>query len=859
MIIAVGDRALGSVRLCLLRIGGVFRFAPSLGRNRGTGVECSDVPTGLLVLATTLLVTASAAGSPDLRADCIDYGQYPHWIGEVELSSGLRGVDVADGVAVVCSEYGALTTIDVSSPTRPAVLSTVQARRGMRAVAIAPPYAFICGGRSFQVIDISVPSQPDSFPAIARCGSAVALQGEYAYTCGPGCSFAVINVADPTFPEGVGSCDVGNSQDVAVQGNYAYVAESSYLGGSLKIVDITVASSPQVVKSVSIPGAVCITLSGGMAYVGGQGIRVVDITVPLDAHVESEVSVGADVLDIAIQGRSLVAACDFNGLRIVDISDPTQPRMTGYVDADGISVAIDGQHAFVADYSGKVRSVFLGDAPVPTLGEVAVANPRAVKVTGGRAYVATNTGLQTVDLTSAPEPVVVDSLLTSGSPYAVDVASGYVYLADFNAGLEVISAAEDGGVTLVRTVATPGYAEDVVIRGKRAYVADFDAGLQVVDIANPAAATILGSADTPGYALAIAVDERYCYIADAASSSGLQVIDVSQPNAPERVSSVPIPDEALDVALNGHYAYVAASDSGLQVVDVANPRAPVATQLLKLRHPCSYVAAAGDYVYALARRDYSVIDVSDPAAPKVVGGRQMAPALGTSVGWRSDLIVSGSSLYLVGHNRTFMEILPAQCGGVTPVLLAHFAATAEPGGIRIQWTVPPDVRFSGFLIERSEAGGDHPAPYSVLNSEAPIPGYGPWEFVDTEVSQGISYAYRLVALSGVGEDRITFGPILATAASDQPPLGAGPYPNPVRSGLVTISCRGLGTPLESMTVYDTAGRCVRHLSAQGLAREADFIVWDTRDQTGRRVSQGSYFVRLTGGRHTSDARVTVIR
>ena len=102
---------------------------------------------------------------------------------------------------------------------------------------------------------------------------------------------------------------------------------------------------------------------------------------------------------------------------------------------------------------------------------------------------------------------------------------------------------------------TPGSAYGVAVSGTHAYVADEEAGLQVIDITNPQSPQIVGSVDTPGYGPWRGRLGHHAYVADG--ESGLQVIDITNPQSPQIVGSVDTPGNADGVAVSGTHAYVA--------------------------------------------------------------------------------------------------------------------------------------------------------------------------------------------------------------------------------------------------------------------------------------------------------------
>ena len=87
-------------------------------------------------------------------------------------------------------------------------------------------------------------------------------------------------------------------------------------------------------------------------------------------------------------------------------------------------------------------------------------------------------------------------------------------------------------------------------------------------------------------------------------------------------------------------------------------------------------------------------------------------------------------------------------------------------------------------------------------------------------------------------------------------FGLSAYPNPA-TGTCTIALASDGSEISEISVYDVQGRAVRNLA--GLLREGQFeVVWDGRNEQGRRVSAGTYFVRAITGRGGEDSSRIVI-
>ena len=100
---------------------------------------------------------------------------------------------------------------------------------------------------------------------------------------------------------------------------------------------------------------------------------------------------------------------------------------------------------------------------------------------------------------------------------------------------------------------------------ERLYIADYNAGLEIWDVSVPDLPIKLGHYDTPDDTRDVVVSGSYAYVADG--DSGLHVIDVSTPSNPVEVGYYDTPGWPEDVVVSGSYAYVTNRFSGLQIYE----------------------------------------------------------------------------------------------------------------------------------------------------------------------------------------------------------------------------------------------------------------------------------------------------
>jgi hypothetical protein len=182
----------------------------------------------------------------------------------------------------------------------------------------------------------------------------VAVAGNYVYVAAGTTGLEIFDISDPANPVMVGRCDtLGEAKGVALSGNYAYVAD--YYDG-LQIIDISNPANPVAVGHYDTEGeAEGVALSGNYAYVadGSSGLQIIDISNPANPVAVGHYDTSKHAEDVALSGNYAYVSLNSNGLQIIDISNPANPVAVGYYDTEGaaFSVALSGNYAYVAIYS----------------------------------------------------------------------------------------------------------------------------------------------------------------------------------------------------------------------------------------------------------------------------------------------------------------------------------------------------------------------------------------------------------------------------------------------------------------------------------------------------------------------------
>jgi hypothetical protein len=187
---------------------------------------------------------------------------------------------------------------------------------------------------------------------------------------------------------------------------------------------------------------------------------------------------------------------------------------------------------------------------------------------------------------------------------------------------------------------------------------------------------------------------------------------------------------------------------------------------------------------------------------------------------------------------------------VTGISVTRFSAESARDGIELTWEcADPGVGFN--LYRSEEATGMRTKSRETLNAE-PITGESPYVYLDSNVSDGVTYAYWLEAMDASGASE-TFGPATCTAGTFVPSSYAlyQSRPNPARGTAVIAFDLPKDTKV-TLTVYDLGGRKISTLANETLPAGA-------HERPVSCLAPGVYVYRLDAGEFSGVKKMVVIR
>lgn len=481
----------------------------------------------------------------------------------------------------------------------------------------------------------------------------------------------IVNIANPAAPVVAGtytdSTNLGSSfyniEALVVKGSYAYALDGNK--NKLVIVNVSNPAAPTLAAALPIANARALDVEGNYAYVVTVGsLQVVDVTTPtapsvVGTYADSNFSntYAKAVRSFANRVAVLSEAGASGNMTIVDVTNKASPSLlASWTDSsleDPKDMARYGNYAISVQSNGRNSTNYIS---VFDITSAAPANPiYQLGIPGPSGASCTHAG--------------------ADSQRAVCLNPGNDTVHVMDMGLQPVltlpPVAELPGADLwVSKMAASGtYA--VLLGGSTEQ-------LGVIDISAPTTPVQKGqykSNHTFNYsANDVAFDGSYAYMS-MINWGEVAIVDVAtNPNLPELVSTLSGLSSVDDLEVSGNTLYAAIS-TGIKIIDVANKAAPavIATATLGAKPNAMYIL--GNYLYAgiNSTDTLSILDISNPASPTVVGSVSDATNLGTF----DSLAVVGNYLYVnAGSNKlTIIDI----SNKASPAVTANFTNAAYSG------------------------------------------------------------------------------------------------------------------------------------------------------------------------------------
>lgn len=442
--------------------------------------------------------------------------------------------------------------------------------------------------------------------------NALFARGDYVYNNAGG-RVLVLHTANPNHLALYGYSDEAPETifDIAATDEFIYAAGKR----GLYIFDAHDHRRPDLVGVHAAQGGDfnTVTVKHNFAYLASDdGLRIVDVGDPTQP-VETGSSFNAAV-DVVVEGH-LAYVLTGVSLDIVDISNPSNPQIIGVFYGQELNaITVGNGYAYLTSVQGHFIIVDVSDPTAPVEISRVDAYGEAIGNHGDYVYLTGGTwDVVTIDVSDPGNPEFLQThripgLLGPGVILDLTVTDAGELYANI-AGRIVRLRKDETRVNHELSGYGPGEARTALRNGRYLYVVG-DRLLHILDIRYPELPHEISTLPLSPFATDFAVTDGYLFMADA--YNGLRIIDVSDAHAPQEVGYQPI-YEIEDVEAIGSYLYLA-TPAAINIFDISTPSEPQATMALSFGGEMTRV---GDYLFVGSGK-LRVIDVSNPSHPTLV-------------------------------------------------------------------------------------------------------------------------------------------------------------------------------------------------------------------------------------------------
>ena len=321
--------------------------------------------------------------------------------------------------------------------------------------------------------------------------------------------FLLFSCGKPTIPETVTQEDIsggykivnkvvtaGFAQDVLLKDNLAYIAQGEV---GLMIINVADPKNPETVSvtSENVRGySAKIAMKDSVVYLaaGNFGITVLDVSDPVQPVVTASNLSVKPAKNLFVMGEFLFTPISEQGVKVSDISYPTQPDIRGNTKTPGyahdVAVSLDTNYMMVA------------------CGELGLSMFDISQFQNGFGeYPLVGVGIT---------PGYAESITLLDEKFLAFMACG-------TAGLQIVDYSDTSNIHVIGSFDSGGYAKDLLYKNNLIYMTTEEKGLQIIDVTDATKPRFIGLVDTE-FALSLDIDDQYVYVADEVE--GLIIISI---------------------------------------------------------------------------------------------------------------------------------------------------------------------------------------------------------------------------------------------------------------------------------------------------------------------------------------------
>jgi hypothetical protein len=465
----------------------------------------------------------------------------------------LNQVKIKGNYAYLADDTKGLGIADVSNPLSPSIVTTYITNGQARRITFKDNYLLLSNYRGgLKVYDISSAVSPVLVTSIQTTMGLLntAVSGNYLYLNWENAPIWVVQFANPSTLLTVSSTiSPYLVDDLQVVGNKLYTVGGE---GEFRQYDITTADSPVELTCTELGGRMAsVSVNGTLAAIANseKGLQLVSLADASQPVLKGIYSTVKYIWDVKADENYAYVSDLYHNLRIFDIRNPQKPTQVSSLEFDNelFKSAMCGQYLYLCNNAGGLKIVdisrpenpWVTGTYCPSLDTGKVPQFYDVALYGNNALVTDMYyGLRVIDVSNPAQPREIGTLANASTKgfRSIAIKDHYAFVADMQYGMKVYDLATVSQPALVGQWSNQtayyyyqpyNYAMDIAIKGNYAYLACMGKGLYVVNISDPTnpQTTSVYTTVSRATAMSVEVDGNYAYI--GTGYKGVKILDIS--------------------------------------------------------------------------------------------------------------------------------------------------------------------------------------------------------------------------------------------------------------------------------------------------------------------------------------------
>jgi len=200
-----------------------------------------------------------------------------------------------------------------------------------------------------------------------------------------------------------------------------------------------------------------------------------------------------------------------------------------------------------------------------------------------------------------------------------------------------------------------------------------------------------------------------------------------------------------------------------------------------------------------------------------------------------------------------------ECIDDQPVDMVSFTGINRQSGIELVWETASEENNYGFEIQRRNMGDNEWNQLAFVSGAGTSVTHKYYNYLDKNVASSETYQYRIRQIDNDGTVSCKATDIVTVTYNNIGELTLNQNtPNPF-SALTNISFNLPSQSIAKLEILDVLGNVVKVLNNSELNAGKHSYNWDSKDQYGKDVTNGTYIYRLVVGDQVRTAKMTLMK